>query len=129
MSLDHREPAADAFKAAVGSFASGVAVLTVRSREGRSVGMTATAFSSVSTDPLLVLVCVNREARTRNDILSGGSFGVNLLAAGMEEHSRYCASPGADGEPGVPRLRGLPAVPGRHARGDHRPGPSDRDGD
>ena len=96
MSLEHRDPDAEAFKAAVGSFASGVAVLTVRSPEGRPLGMTATAFSSVSTDPLLVLVCVNREARTRHDILRGGSFGVNLLAAGMEEHSQYCASPGAD---------------------------------
>ncbi|HEX3959333.1 MAG TPA: flavin reductase family protein [Trebonia sp.] len=96
MTLDHRDPDAAAFKTAVGSFASGVAVLTVRSREGRPLGMTATAFSSVSTDPLLVLVCVNREARTRHDIVSGGSFGVNLLAAGMEEHSRYCSSPGAD---------------------------------
>lgn len=96
MSLDHRDLDAEAFKAAVGSFASGVAVITVRGPQGRPSGMTATAFSSVSADPLLVLVCVNRETRTYGDIVRGGSFGVNLLAAGMEEHSRYCAAAGAD---------------------------------
>lgn len=96
MALQHRDADIATFKTAVGSYASGVAVITVRNPEGRPSGMTATAFASVSMDPLLVCICVHREARTCHEILHGGFFGVNLLSASMEEHSGYCARAGAD---------------------------------
>ena len=51
------------FRKALGSFATGVTVITV-DHEGEVHGMTANAFTSVSLDPLLVLVCVGHEART-----------------------------------------------------------------
>jgi flavin reductase (DIM6/NTAB) family NADH-FMN oxidoreductase RutF len=96
MSVISQPPTIDAFKAAVGSFASGITVLTVADRDRQPVGMTATAFTSVSTDPLLVLICVNKGSRTFNDILRNGFYGVNLLSRGSEEVSQYCSAPGTD---------------------------------
>ena len=51
-----------AFRASLSRFASGVTVLTTRSADGRDLGMTATAFSSLSLDPPMVLVCIDRAA-------------------------------------------------------------------
>jgi flavin reductase (DIM6/NTAB) family NADH-FMN oxidoreductase RutF len=67
------------FKGALGRFASGVTVVTVHSGNG-DYGMTASAFSSVSLQPPLVLVCVKKGNHTHGLIESSGSFGVNLLA-------------------------------------------------
>ena len=89
-------PTVEEFKVAVGAFASSVTVITVRDREGRPQGMTATAFCSVSFDPLLVLVCVNSSSGTYDRILRSGSFGVNVLSSASQEVSAYCARPGAD---------------------------------
>ncbi|MDH5234894.1 MAG: flavin reductase family protein, partial [Gemmatimonadota bacterium] len=50
------------FRSALGRFASGVTVLTMRDAEGKDHGMTATAFSSLSLDPPLVLVCIDKAA-------------------------------------------------------------------
>lgn len=96
MSLEPQELTIPTFKAAVGSFASSVTVISVRDAHRRPLGMTATAFCSVSTDPFLVLVCINRSTRTHSDVLSGGSFGVNLLEGNGVEVSAYCSRPGTD---------------------------------
>jgi len=50
------------FRAALGRFASGVTVLTTRAADGTDLGMTATAFTSVSLAPPLILVCVDHDA-------------------------------------------------------------------
>ena len=50
------------FKQAMGSFPTGVTVTTAYSEAGEVVGMTASAFSSVSLDPLLVLMCPAKDA-------------------------------------------------------------------
>lgn len=84
------------FKAALGSLASGVNVITMRDSGGTPLGMTATAFSSVSIDPLLVLVCMNRSTRTYEHIARSGQFGVNILASGSQGVSDHCSRPGAD---------------------------------
>lgn len=70
---------ADTFKAALGRFASGVTVVTVVSDEGDH-GMTASAFTSVSLDPPLVLVCVGNGKDTHARIREAGSFAINILA-------------------------------------------------
>ena len=67
------------FRRAVAQFASGVTVVTTR------VGtidhaMTASAFTSVSLDPLRVLVCVDQDARFRDAVLESGFRGVSILA-------------------------------------------------
>lgn len=84
------------FKAVFGSLASSVNVITMWDESDNPVGMTATAFSSVSIDPLLVLVCINRSTRTFQHIESTGRFGVNILGAAAREISDYCSRPGAD---------------------------------
>ena len=67
------------FRSALGSFATGVTVITV-DYEGEVNGMTANAFSSVSLDPPLVLVCVDHRARTHAHLHAKKRFGVNVLA-------------------------------------------------
>jgi flavin reductase (DIM6/NTAB) family NADH-FMN oxidoreductase RutF len=83
----------DAFKAAMRTYASGVTVITVRSADHEPMGMTATAFSSVSADPLLVLICVHGETLTYDRLIRTGYFGINMLAAGSEHISDYCSRP------------------------------------
>ena len=96
MSLDPAATDTDAFRAALGSFAAGVTVLTLRDADGAPQGMTATAFSSVSADSLLVLACVNRANRSYQHIAETRRFGVNILSAGARDISDHCACPGGD---------------------------------
>lgn len=61
-------------------FASGVTVLTVATPEGDH-GMTASAFTSLSLDPPLVLVCVKKSNLTHGHVEARGAFAINLLSA------------------------------------------------
>lgn len=79
------------FRAAVGTFATGVTVVTT-SGEEHAYGMTANAFSSVSLDPPLVLVCVISNSEGSAHIKRNGCFAVNILHANQEPMSRYFAS-------------------------------------
>jgi flavin reductase len=83
------------FRQALGSFATGVTVITV-DYEGEVNGMTANAFSSVSLDPPLVLVCVDHRARTHAHLHARKRFGVNVLAANQRAISEYYARPAQD---------------------------------
>jgi flavin reductase (DIM6/NTAB) family NADH-FMN oxidoreductase RutF len=80
------------FRKALGSFATGVTVITV-DYEGEVHGMTANAFTSVSLDPLLILVCVDHKARTHAHLQARKRFGVNVLAANQRAVSEYYALP------------------------------------
>ena len=79
------------FRQALGSFATGVTVVTTRG-EDHAYGMTANAFSSVSLDPPLVLVCVIAQSEGRELLERNGVFAVNILAADQEPLSNYFAS-------------------------------------
>jgi flavin reductase (DIM6/NTAB) family NADH-FMN oxidoreductase RutF len=79
------------FRAVMGHFATGVAVVTVSAPDGPQ-GMTANAVASLSLDPLLVLVCFDRNARTLPQIERSRRFGVNVLTVGQEELARRFAS-------------------------------------
>jgi flavin reductase (DIM6/NTAB) family NADH-FMN oxidoreductase RutF len=83
--------APDEFKQACAHWASGVAIVTARSGE-RVHGMTVSAFSSVSLDPPLVLVCAEKSTNTLPFIEEGRVFAVNVLAAGQEALSNRFAS-------------------------------------
>jgi flavin reductase (DIM6/NTAB) family NADH-FMN oxidoreductase RutF len=72
------------FKTAMRHFPTGVSVVTSL-REGEPRGVTVSAFASVSADPPLVLICINREARSYLYISSSKIFCVNLLA-GDQRH-------------------------------------------
>jgi flavin reductase (DIM6/NTAB) family NADH-FMN oxidoreductase RutF len=75
----------------VGAFATGVTVVTTRG-EQHAYGMTANAFSSVSLDPPLILVCVIYPSEGATHISRNGVFAVNILTVDQEPMSRYFAS-------------------------------------
>jgi flavin reductase len=79
------------FRRALGAFATGVTVITTRGAR-TDYGMTATAFSSVSLDPPLVLVCVITANEGADVIRANGVFAVNVLAEHQEAISNYFAS-------------------------------------
>jgi flavin reductase (DIM6/NTAB) family NADH-FMN oxidoreductase RutF len=76
----------DTFKRVLGSWPSGVTIVTSRHGELQH-GMTASAFCSVSADPPQVLICANRDSSTHGVIERSGCFTVNILAVGQEELS------------------------------------------
>lgn len=107
---------AELLRDALGRFATGVAVITTLDRHGRPTGTTATAVTSLSLSPPLVLVCLNRSSTTRLAILDHGAFAINVLADGQQELSANFARPGGDASwetcahdrwrSGCPRLTG-----------------------
>ncbi len=78
------------FRKAMGCFATGVTVITV-DEDGEVHGMTANAFTSVSLDPPLVLVCVDHRARTHAHLHARKRFGVNVLSSTQQAISEYYA--------------------------------------
>jgi len=80
----------DTFRALAGSFPSGVTIVT-SGEEGNFHAMTASAFTSLSLDPPMVLVCVDKRAASAEIIARHGRFGVNVLACGQEALSNACA--------------------------------------
>jgi flavin reductase (DIM6/NTAB) family NADH-FMN oxidoreductase RutF len=79
------------FRNAVGAFATGINVITTRGDQ-IPYGMTANAFSSVSLDPPLILVCVGMTSEGSEAISANGVFAVNVLAADQEPMSRFFSS-------------------------------------
>jgi flavin reductase (DIM6/NTAB) family NADH-FMN oxidoreductase RutF len=80
------------FRKALGCFATGVTVITV-DYEGQVQGMTANAFTSVSLDPQLILVCVDQRAKTHAHLHAKKRFGINILGADQRRISEYYANP------------------------------------
>src|SRR5207245_1029767 len=76
----------------LGRFASGVTVVTTRDAAGAPIGMTVSAFSSVSLEPPLVLVCIAAGGASHQALLDRGAFVVNVLSARQEAVSRLFAS-------------------------------------
>jgi flavin reductase len=83
---------ASAFRRAMGSFPTGVTVVTVASGDGTMHGITVNSFSSVSLDPMFVLVCLNETSPGIGLIERAGAFAVNVLSAGQQDVSRWFAS-------------------------------------
>lgn len=84
---------ADRFRQAVGRYATGVTVVSTVA-DGLDHAMTANSFTSVSLDPLLVLVCVERDSRFHEAVLSAGFWGVSVLAEPAGRHARWFATRG-----------------------------------
>ena len=76
------------FRQLLGRFATGVSVLTVATANGRPMGMTATSLSSVSLQPPLISVCVDREAELHDVIVKAPEFVVNVLGSPQEALAR-----------------------------------------
>jgi flavin reductase (DIM6/NTAB) family NADH-FMN oxidoreductase RutF len=123
----------DEFRHAMAQLASGVTAVTTRDAAGRPLGLTVTAFSSVSLEPPLVLVCVDARSETHAGFRESGRFGVSLLGEDQEQVSRLFAwggpvkfekTPLVEGRTGVPLVAGAVAhiecrVVAAHAAGDH----------
>jgi flavin reductase (DIM6/NTAB) family NADH-FMN oxidoreductase RutF len=82
----------DSFRSVLGRFASGITVVTTRDAEQRDVGMTVSAFCSVSLDPPLVQVCVDHAASLYAALVVSTRYGVSILAAEQEALSRRFAT-------------------------------------
>ncbi len=75
----------------MGCFVTGITVITVAEGDEEIHGMTANSFTSVSLDPLLVLVCVDHRARTHTHLQARQRFGINILANDQRAISEYYA--------------------------------------
>lgn len=103
---------ADTFRRLLGSFASGVTVVTAVDAAGAPAGMTASAVASVSLDPPLMLACVAKDAEFHRAMRDAPGFAVHVLRADQADLSRRFAVKGGDKfagsdivlEPGRPPL-------------------------
>lgn len=103
-----------AFRNTIGLFATGVTVVAVEV-DGKIYGMTANAVTSVSLEPMLVLVCVQKEAHLMNYLRQTEGFSLNILSEEQQDLSNYFANFWRQPEPppftfdpwlGAPRLEG-----------------------
>jgi 3-hydroxy-9,10-secoandrosta-1,3,5(10)-triene-9,17-dione monooxygenase reductase component len=101
------------FRHALGRFASGVTVVTAISQQ-RDLGLTVSAFCSVSLTPPYILVCIDKRSSAVSVMESTKTFGVNFLAEDQRNLSNHFASKLEDkfadvdwfhGELGMPLLK------------------------
>jgi len=88
--------AAADFREAMGCFASGVTVVTAGTEAGEVAGLTANAFTSVSLDPPLILVCIKLESHAIEVLRRAGRFAVHVLRSDQTEAARAFARPASD---------------------------------
>ena len=103
----------NAFKAAAGSFGSGVTVVTAI-LDGKVHGMTVSAFASVSIDPLEILVSLRTSSRVTGMINASGSFAVSILREDQRDIASHFATSGLELQDGsFPQFASITA---RHRR-------------
>lgn len=100
-----------AFRKALGSFATGVTIITTTGPDGGDIGVTANSFNSVSLDPPMVLWSLARNSGSLAAFEAAGHFAVHILAADQEGLSNRFASRGIDKFEGVTVERGAGEVP------------------
>jgi len=101
------------FRDVIGRFASGVTVITT-TVDDVPFGTTASAVSSLSMEPPMVLICLNKTSETQGAVLKAGAFCVNILAEGQQDLAYQFAGKGDkfagtgfdSGIAGIPVLRG-----------------------
>jgi flavin reductase (DIM6/NTAB) family NADH-FMN oxidoreductase RutF len=99
---------------ALGSFATGVTVVTCLTRDGSPAGLTVNSFTSVSLDPPLLLVCLAKPAVSAAALIEATQFAVNVLQTGQQpasirfatrDEDRFGTTPWSCGEAGAPILK------------------------
>jgi flavin reductase (DIM6/NTAB) family NADH-FMN oxidoreductase RutF len=108
----------DQFRQVMGHFATGITIVTARDSSGEPRGLTVNSFTSVSLDPLLVLVCLDKRLSSLKAFEESKKFGVSMLSEHQEELSRIFAKRDSerpaslyfDGEMGLPLLKDALAV-------------------
>lgn len=81
----------DEFRAVLGRFTSGVTVVTTVAEAGTDHGMTVSAFSSLSLQPPLILICIEKTASAHEALTTAPGFVVNVLSARQEQIARRFA--------------------------------------
>ena len=108
----------DLFRQVMGDFATGITVVTTRDAAGNPYGLTVNAFTSVSLDPVLVLVCFDNKLSGLQTFKDSKHFGISILSELQEDLSRMFAKKDSerppaiyfDGKLGQPLLRNSLAV-------------------
>jgi flavin reductase (DIM6/NTAB) family NADH-FMN oxidoreductase RutF len=100
----------EVFRDVIGHFASGVTVITTRD-EDVNYGLTASAVSSLSLDPPMVLVCINKRTGTPTVISKVKVFAVNILREDQQAIARQFATPHPDKFRDIPIVFGELGVP------------------
>lgn len=96
---------------ALGSFGTGVTIVTSKASDNRLVGVTANSFSSVSLDPAIVLWSLQKTSPSLSAFDDCGRFVINVLSLSQIEHSRRFASPIPDKFSGVDYRLGIQGLP------------------
>ena len=98
---------------ALGCFATGVTVVTCLNDSGKPAGLTVNSFTSLSLDPPLLLVCIDKRAASAGPLTAAAHFAVNVLQTGQQpasirfstrDEDRFGATPWSCGEAGAPIL-------------------------
>src|SRR3954453_17640766 len=96
----------DEFREVISHFASGVTVVTTLHDE-RAFGTTASAVASLSLEPPMLLVCMNKQSETGRAVAASGHFAVNILGASHADLAERFARKGGD------KLGGVAPTPGQ----------------
>lgn len=99
------------YRAALGRFVTGVAVVTTTDAEGRRIGLTINSFNSVSLDPPLVLWSLANCAPSLAAFTAAGHFAVNVLACSQRDLAMQFARPRQDKFEGVDIVPGVKDLP------------------
>jgi flavin reductase (DIM6/NTAB) family NADH-FMN oxidoreductase RutF len=102
-----------AFRNILGSFATGVTVVTTKDSAGKPVGMTANSFSSLSLDPPLVLWSIAKSASLYTEFTAAESFAIQILAKGQQHLSNQFSRKGIERFDGISyetNNRGVPLL-------------------
>lgn len=99
------------FRAALGTFATGVTVITARDANGKPVGLTANSFNSVSLTPPLVLWSLSRSASTMPAFTRGSHYAINILAADQREIAERFSRRDVDRFEGIALREGVCGAP------------------
>ena len=89
------------YKQVMGSFPSGVTVITTLDDNGQIVGLTASAFSSLSMDPALVLFCPNYSSDSYPVLIKNKRFAIHVLSGGQQSEAYAFARKGKDKAQGI----------------------------
>ena len=106
MAIDRNE-----LRRVMGHFATGVTIITTVSKSGQLFGLTANAFTSVSLDPPLLLISVDKKAESYPCFEESKVFTVNILSDSQEALSRKFAVSGGNKFEGVAYHMGANGVP------------------
>lgn len=99
------------FRGALSRFASGVSVVTSKGKDGKLHAITVSAFSSLSLNPPLILICIDNRSSLLEHLAAGCSFAVNILGEEQEMLSRRFAAKEPDRFEGIGYQEGVSGSP------------------